>query len=356
MRVKKLLILFAGLLALQTVRAQDIHFTQYNMSPMTLNPANIGGFNGTIRVGGIYREQWRSVIGGSRFTTPSAWVDAPVIRGFRKRDWIGVGFMLFQDKAGDGGLSHGAAKFGAAYHFALDKKGNTYLTLGAHYGGEQRKTDINKYYFEDGIIKSGGIDNYDRTKSLDQNGLSGGNSVLNARYTDIDAGIALTSKLNKTTDVKIGVAMYHITRPNYSLLTGGTGGVGTTTSDMPRRLVVHGQFNTDLNKKLSFNPTFLFQSMSGADEIVLQAPFGYKLNPQKEITLHAGLGYRMRDAANLLLGMTKGNLRVGLAYDVNLSSLTTVSNYRGGWELAVNYIIKIYKPAVVKPKILCPRY
>ena len=29
---------------------------------------------------------------------------------------------------------------------------------------------------------------------------------------------------------------------------------------------------------------------------------------------------------------------------------------RGGFELAAYYIIKVYKPAVVKPKVLCPRY
>jgi hypothetical protein len=56
------------------------------------------------------------------------------------------------------------------------------------------------------------------------------------------------------------------------------------------------------------------------------------------------------------VGAQYKNLRVGLAYDINVSDLNQVSNYRGGFELAANYIIKIYKPAIVKPKVLCPRF
>ena len=50
------------------------------------------------------------------------------------------------------------------------------------------------------------------------------------------------------------------------------------------------------------------------------------------------------------------SLNVGIAYDINTSDLNSISNYRGGFEIAANYIIKIYKPAVPKPKVICPRY
>ncbi len=352
MHSKKLLSLFSAVLIGSGLWAQDIHFTQYYMSPMTLNPAMTGKFEGTARIGGIYRDQWSSVIKKHAYRTPSAWVDAPIIKGFRKRDWIGVGFMMYQDKAGAVALSHAAGKLGAAYHLALDKKGTAVLSIGGHYGGEQRKINTDELEFSDGFNSLG---DYVSSLSKDDGRIAG-----DAKYTDIDLGAGLSARLNKTMDFNIGFSIYHLTKPNYSLVTsGGGGGTSTPTagvSKLPRRAVAHGQFNVELTDKWTFNPSFIFQTMSGNDEIMVQAMTGYLLDPEKDITIHLGLGHRLGDAINVLAGMRYKDLRVGLAYDVNTSSLNTVSNYRGGFEIAANYIIKIYKPAVVRPKVLCPRF
>jgi hypothetical protein len=96
--------------------------------------------------------------------------------------------------------------------------------------------------------------------------------------------------------------------------------------------------------------------MSGADEIIIQGLGSYLFNPEKEISLLFGVGYRLRDAIHPMIGAQYKTLRVGLAYDVNISSLKSETGYRGGFELAANYIIKIYKPAVIKTKVLCPRF
>ncbi|HND17475.1 MAG TPA: type IX secretion system membrane protein PorP/SprF, partial [Saprospiraceae bacterium] len=97
-----LICLFVG----NILMAQDIHFTQYNMSPMTLNPALTGNYLGSYRVGGIYRNQWASII--PAYSTPSFFVDAPIITGFRKNDWIGVGVAITADKSGTAKLGRTA--------------------------------------------------------------------------------------------------------------------------------------------------------------------------------------------------------------------------------------------------------
>jgi hypothetical protein len=98
--------------------------------------------------------------------------------------------------------------------------------------------------------------------------------------------------------------------------------------------------------------------MSGIDEISLQALGSYVFNTEKDIDLNFGLGYRLSggDAIYPMLGARIKSLRVGLAYDVNVSELSSQTNYRGGFELAANYIVKIYKPTKVKTKVLCPRF
>ncbi|MDO8969892.1 MAG: PorP/SprF family type IX secretion system membrane protein [Saprospiraceae bacterium] len=363
MHIRKLLLLLLSSLSLTALKAQDIHFSQYNMSPMTLNPANIGNFEGTVRIGGIYRGQWASVIGNrGQYKTPSLWVDAPIITGFRKRDWVGVGLVFFSDKAGAGDLTQTAAKIGASYHLSLDKKGRAYLTFGAQFGQAGRRVDPSKYFFEEGYLNPTPAGGYNSGAQVDFQ------SALEARadWRDIDGGIVLNAKLNKRMDMSIGYAMYHLSRGNYGLVTTGGGpgtGTGTGTqgsgnAQINRRSVVTGLFNIKLNDKLTVGPSFLYQTMSGIDEISLQALGSYVFNTEKDIDLNFGLGYRLSggDAIYPMLGARIKSLRVGLAYDVNVSELSSQTNYRGGFELAANYIVKIYKPTKVKTKVLCPRF
>ena len=58
---RKIIIVFILILINSFLNAQDIHFSQYYASPMTVNPAYTGMFNGTYRVGANYRNQWASV-------------------------------------------------------------------------------------------------------------------------------------------------------------------------------------------------------------------------------------------------------------------------------------------------------
>jgi hypothetical protein len=292
-------------------------------------------------------------------------VDAPIIRGFRKRDWVGVGLVVFSDKAGILGLTHTAAKLGASYHLALNKKGTTYLTLGAQYGQASRRLNPDKARFAEGFLNKGGSD-YNQNLDVDFANLNRDQSS----WTDIDGGIVLKSRLNKQMDFSIGYAMYHIDRGQYGLITGGGGGGGGGTGggtgggspqqssdEIARRSVATGQFNIKMNDKLTVSPTFIYQTMAGAhDEIIVQGLGSYLFNEEKDVTLLFGLGYRFRDAVHPMFGAQIKSLRVGLAYDVNISGLSADTNLRGGFELAANYIIKIYKPAVVKTKVLCPRF
>lgn len=363
MHVRKLLLLLVSSLSLSCLSAQDIHFSQYNMSPMTLNPANIGNFEGTVRIGGIYRGQWASVIGNKgQYKTPSLWVDAPIITGFRKRDWVGVGLVFFSDKAGAGGLTHTAAKIGASYHLSLDKKGNAYLTFGAQYGQAGRRLNPEGLTFQEGYLNPTPSGGYNAGAQVDFLNTTEAKSD----WSDIDGGVVLRAKLNKRMDMSLGYSMYHIGKGKYGLVTsGGTGGTSTggggassSSDEIARRSVVTGLFNIKLNDKFTVGPSFIYQTMSGADEISLQALGSYVFNTEKDIDLHFGLGYRLSggDAVYPMLGARVKNLRVGLAYDVNVSDLNSETNYRGGFEIAANYIVKIYKPAKVKTKVLCPRF
>ncbi len=143
--------------------------------------------------------------------------------------------------------------------------------------------------------------------------------------------------------MSLGFSISHFLKPktnDHSLL-------NSSAADLPWLSNLHGQFNVELTDKWTLSPQFYYQSFSGANEIAVQAWTGYQLND--DYRLRGGAGYRLGDAAEILLGVDYKDLRVQAAYDINMNSLT------GSFEIAAWYIIKIYKKPVVKPAILCPR-
>ncbi len=328
------------MLMTSAVFAQDIHFTQFQMSPLTLNPANAGAFAGTVRLGGIFRDQWNYIGTPKGFRTPSLFVDAPIIRGIRKQDWVGVGVSMYQDAAGTGKLTNSNLGLSAAYHIAIDKKQKSILTIGGQYGFFQRRL-ADKGALTTEEMLSGGSNTDFGSLSSQADGTS-----------DLAMGLTFRTPLNKRMGLKLGFSMAHLLRAKNGLLTTGN----SASYQMPIRSVLHGEFDMVMTPKLSLHPAFMFQSMAGANEIAIQAMAGYKLKPESAFTLRGGLGYRMRDAAKFLLGVDVGQLRVGAAYDLNLSDLTPVTNNHGGFELAANYIIKLYKTPNPPAVILCPKF
>jgi type IX secretion system PorP/SprF family membrane protein len=319
---------------------QGLHFTQFNMSPLTLNPALTGKYEGTFRVGGIVRDQWKAVIESKEYQTGSVYIDAPLIKGFKRGDWIGAGIMAFQDVVGAGTLKNTAFKLSAAYHLSLDKKSNNILTLGVQFGSEARSVGNNWRFDNDIITKS----------NVGDPKLSTGDGKAN--FNDWTGGLLFSSNLNKNSNVKIGFSLFHLTKPTYTL-TGSTG----DGAELSRRAIVHGTFDTKLNKKWTLSPSFLFQTTATQDEIMIQALAGYLWDTKRDLTFHMGLSYRLADAISPMLGAQYKKLRLGFAYDIRTGQiLNDATGGRGGFELAAYYIQRIYKQPKVKTKILCPRF
>ncbi len=324
-----------------SLSAQDIHFTQFNFAPLTINPAMSGAFYGTVRLGGVYRDQW-----GSTYSTPAFYVDSPILKGFRKLDWIGVGLSVTSDKGKaeyvpfnsgaqgqEGTLSTGGALGSIAYHFALDKKRNTVIALGIQGGTLSRKVR-GEYEFEDQIL-NGGI-----SQDVLPNDEKDSKSFL-----DVSAGLTLTSKTVGESYLRIGLSTLHLNRPRTSIL--GSGG-----SKLPMRMVGYGTYHWDVNEKFIVLPSVLYQSIGPASELSIQGMGGYKI-PKESLVVKAGLGYRLGDALALLVGVDYKDLRVGASYDFTVSELSSPNN---AFEIGVAYIARIYKRPKVEPVIFCPRF
>src|SRR5688572_20763429 len=100
--------------------AQDPNFSQFFASPMTLNPAFTGKFDGDFRVAGNYRNQWPSI--NKAFVTYTASADVSILKNrISEVDQFGVGIMGFKDQSGNGVLNYDYVSFSTAYHKGLDE-------------------------------------------------------------------------------------------------------------------------------------------------------------------------------------------------------------------------------------------
>src|SRR3954468_5085394 len=100
-------------------RAQDPNFSQFFVSPLTLNPALTGKFDGVYRVAGNFRNQWPTI--NNAFVTKTASIDFGILKKrIPDNDQFGVGIMGFTDRAGDGVLTSNYLGLSIAYHKALD--------------------------------------------------------------------------------------------------------------------------------------------------------------------------------------------------------------------------------------------
>lgn len=329
---KNYLLLIACFLCFGSVlKGQDIHFSQFQLTPVITNPAQAGAFSGTARIGLIYRDQAFGYLKGS-YKTPGLSIDSPIAKGFRKYDWIGVGVGVFQDVAGSTKLTTTDISLAVSYHLALDKKRRNVLTIAGQigYGSKRFAGEVD---FEDNLEN--------RTTVFAANEKSSA--------SDISAGLLFKSKINKTTNMAIGVSFGHINSPKYDL-----NKKDFKLSELPFLLGVQANVDVQLSEKFSFSPAIFYQTIAKHQEWVLHALAGYNIN--KDVKFNFGVAYRgnNNDAVIPMLGVDWKDLKVGLAFDTNLS-LSDISKGNGAIELAATYIYKLYKKPKVKPIILCPR-
>src|SRR5688572_13026081 len=103
--------------------SQDIHFTQFYASPLTLNPALTGKMSGDYRLAAIYRGQYKSFTDGdyTAYATPAASFDIPFVFGKKRNNAIGAGILVVNDLTNNKRLNTLQLQVSVAYHKALDK-------------------------------------------------------------------------------------------------------------------------------------------------------------------------------------------------------------------------------------------
>ena len=203
--MRKLLFYTIAILFTLSAKAQDPHFSQFFASPLTLNPAFTGKFDGKWRLAANHRDQWPSI--PKAYVTTSASVDFPILASkIPTGDVFGIGISGLSDASADNALKLNYGSLSLSYHRALDEDG--YNTIGAGFQGtySSMTIDPSKLTFEDQLTQNGFTN---PTNDI----LTNGN---NQSYFDVNAGLLYSGSTNGENNYYLGVSMYHINRPKVS--------------------------------------------------------------------------------------------------------------------------------------------
>ena len=317
------------------VLAQDPHFSQFFASPLTLNPAFTGKFDGQWRLAVNHRDQWPSI--PKAYVTTSGSFDFGIMKDkLPAGDVFGVGISGLSDASANDQLKLNYGSLSLSYHKALDEDG--YNTIGAGFQGtySSLSLDEGKLTFED---------------MLRQNGFTGARTDFltngnNQNYFDINAGILFSGSSNGENNYYAGVSVYHVNRPKV--------GFKDQNYLLANRITLHGGGSVPVADALTLNASFIYQSQSKASETTLGGALSYNLNADEvnPSSIFVGSWLRLNDALIPYVGLEVGGLRIGASYDVNISSLKTATASRGGSEFSVIYI----KRKSDSKGIPCPRF
>ena len=319
--------------------AQDPNFSQFFASPLTLNPALTGKFDGVYRVAGNYRNQWPTIY--NAYTTYTASFDAGILKNnIPEYDQFGIGVLGFSDQAGDGVLKTNAIGLSLAYHKALDENG--YHQIGAGFQGEfvSKRLDVSKVTFEDQLTPSGFTGT---TSEIFPN------KRVSVSYVDANAGILYNGSTNGYNNFYLGASMYHINRPKESFQGDQYFYLSSRVTFQGGGKIPVGQYNY-----LHFSANHSMQAK--AHNTMVGGAYALNLNADVDnpTNLYIGSWFRFGDAIIPYIGLEFGELHIGASYDVNISNLKPGSNTRGGAEISLIYIKKPVDPNA--KKLNCPKF
>lgn len=335
---KDFFILISVFLVSLTLKAQDPGFSQFFSSPLTLNPALTGKFDGILRIAGNYRDQWPAI--SKAFITSTVSADVNIMRNrLAETDNWGIGFMAMTDKTASGVLTSNYFSFSTAYHKGLDEDGLHQIGVGfqATYAG--KRLDGGKLNFEDELDELGGWTN---PTSEPLNGRS-----VNVNYLDFNAGILYNGSTDGYNNFYLGTSFYHINRPKESF----NGGYYLLNP----RLTIHSGGYFPVAENATVHLSGVHSRQAGAFNTVLGGAVALDVNDDEEnpTRFYAGSWLRLGDAVIPYVGLEFADFRLGATYDVNISDLKTASQSRGGIEISLIYI---KRPAEGRKNIPCPQF
>lgn len=330
-------------LNVQSVNAQDIHFSQFYENAILRNPALTGIFSGDYKAGVNYRNQWSTI--SVPFQTGLASVESRIGVSDETSDFLSFGATITYDHAGSINFNSLQIYPALNYNKSLEDDHNSYLSVGFTAGYVQRSVDPTRMRFASQYV-NGGYSTSNPGENINN---------VNQSYLDLGAGISLNSSLgyeNKVT-YYLGAAGYHLNRPKAAF--------DPSQTFVRDEIKWNGNFGFNWNVNQTVGITFHsnYSRQGTYTEIIGGALLSwrkYDAMMNSIFVIYGGLFYRYDDAIIPTIKIDYKKYSFTVSYDVNNSSLHTASNNVSGFEFSLFTRGLLTKGLWAQDKTKCPRF
>lgn len=334
----KLKTLAAAMMIAGGMHAQDVHFSQYTLAPMLLNPALAGLNQCDYRVVANFRTQWTAINGLNTYSTVAGSADMTIGKITKYNSFAGAGLSFFYDQAGDLKFNTNRVDLNAAYHFMLNRKGTMSISAGLQGSFNFRRLDASKATFDSQWDNS--------TGTVDPNGLKetfGRNQMM---FGDAGFGLFFTALTKRDHNIYVGFSLTHLNQPKISFYPNTTD-ASNVNERLYMKLSIHGGTQLYITRKLAVTPHFMALVQGPSQQYNIGTNVKMKLSniPSDQTAIYFGAQYRGMfytkggpvDAIILSTRADYKGFTFGFSYDINVSKLLPATNTVGGPELVVMY-------------------
>lgn len=330
--------------------AQDYKFSQFYNSPLNLNPAYTGKINSLYRFVANYRVQYLPVQSPSPYNTLSASADFGLLRDKLRNDIFGVGIVFNNDRQSY--IRTNTAMASVAYHKAVDRKANHYISVGFQVGFLQRTLDISNLAFASQFTGTG----FDLNKPSLESAIDllRANNETRAKYfkPNLNIGLLWSSNFTKTIGAYGGFSMFNIIKSKDTFL--------ASDNERAFRLNAHAGLMFDIKKIVLISPNGMYMNQAKAQQWIAGTSAAFNLSGKREpykTAVSIGMWYDGNGAIIASTGVSFSGLQIGVSYDATIKKdLSSANKSFGALEASIIYTGKPLDKKKQYSPLLCPKF
>lgn len=312
------------------VSGQDIHFSQFNETPVILNPALCATAYDT-RIVANYKNQWASVT--SPYQTYGISVEKALKHLKLKKTYLAMSLNIFNDKAGDANLGTLQANLGINAVIKIAE----FSKLSAGIGGGILYRSINP----SNLRWQSQYDGYNYNNTTASGEITPNGTMMQADFVaGLNYHFAKSERYISAQDgtkFDIGFSAFHFNSPKYSFVSSG--------DKQYTKIIAHANFDIGIKGAgVGIIPSIIYMRQGPSQEINAGFMFKYIIQDQsvhtglkKPSAISFGAFYRVGDAFIPSLLFQYDKYALGISYDLNTSQLTATSKSKGGLEVSLRF-------------------
>lgn len=315
--MKKIVVILFFLILLINSYSQDLNLSLFTQSPVLLNPANSGNFDGKYRFYTNYRHQGDFSL--NPYSSNIIVFDKPV---FYFKQLAGIAFSLVSDRQNNSSFNTNEFHITASHFLKISK--TSYLHMGFDFAIVNKIIDPNNLTFPDQFDNSIGIFN----STIDNQEKFLRNSVW---FPDLAWGFIWTYNKEKFQS-QLGISMFHYNFPQANYL--------IYKYNIKPRYQIHFFCQKNFGN-FTLIPKFIFTLQNASNLFIIGSSLRYTTKNKTFQLISAGIflrgGFmRNQDGAVFTFGFEYNNWNINFAYDFSTIDSPAQSNIL---ELSLSFIL-----------------